>query len=104
MNTADLLDRLLADPDASGWHDNPEALQSVARDGMLTQQNLRRWASYRIADDSAQSPIDCPQLARLAGLSPDARALLPRAERVINFAALAAPKTFSQYNVASQFG
>ncbi len=80
-------------------------LQSLVRDGMLTQQNQRRWASYRIADDSPQlpedqtdgddsspqsspqldpdspqSPIDSPQLDRLAGLSPDTRALLPLAE------------------------
>ena len=39
-------------------------LQTLVRDGLLTQQNQRRWASYRVAEDF-------PQLDRLAGLSPE---------------------------------
>ena len=30
-------------------------LQNLVRDGLLTQQNQRRWASYRVAEDSPQS-------------------------------------------------
>jgi len=37
-------------------------LQTLVRDGLLTQQNQRRWASYRVAEDS-------PQFDRLAGLA-----------------------------------
>jgi ATP-dependent DNA helicase RecG len=69
-------------------------LQSLVRDGLLTQQNQRRWASYRVAEDSPQSGDDSPQLPpdspqfggdspqfdRLAGLSDEVRALLPVAE------------------------
>lgn len=80
MNAADfaaLLDCPRAESVESGCRKNAAVLQSLVRDGMLTQQNQRRWASYRIADDSPQSS---PQLDRLAGLSPDARALLPLAE------------------------
>jgi len=80
-------------------------LQSLVRDGLLTQQNQRRWASYRVAEDSPQSgedaphlpgdspqsspqlhsdspPLvgDSPQFNRLAGLSDEVRALLPVAE------------------------
>lgn len=29
-------------------------LQNLVRDGLLTQQNQRRWASYRVAEDSPQ--------------------------------------------------
>ncbi len=36
-------------------------LQSLVRDGLLTQQNQRRWASYRVAEDSPQSGEDSPQ-------------------------------------------
>jgi hypothetical protein len=36
-------------------------LQTLARDGLLTQQNQRRWASYRVAEDSPQSEDDSPQ-------------------------------------------
>lgn len=68
------------------------------RDGLLTQQNQRRWASYRVAGDSPQladdsphwegnspqsSPQlgpDSPQLNRLAGLSAEIQGLLPLAE------------------------
>ncbi len=57
------------------------------RDGLLTQQNQRRWASYRVAEDSPQSEVDSPQLVgdspqldRLAGLSAAIRLLLPLAE------------------------
>lgn len=48
-------------------------LQSLVRHGLLTQQNQRRWASYRVAGDS-------PQFDRLAGLSAEVLALLPLAE------------------------
>jgi ATP-dependent DNA helicase RecG len=53
--------------------DITSVLQSLVRDGLLTQQNQRRWASYRVAEDS-------PQLDRLAGLSADIQGLLPLAE------------------------
>lgn len=33
-------------------------LQTLVRDGLLTQQNQRRWASYRVAEDSPQSATD----------------------------------------------
>lgn len=73
-------------------------LQSLVRDGLLTQQNQRRWASYRVAEDSPQSVGDSPHLAgdspqsspqsmpdspqlnRLAELSPEVLGLLPIAE------------------------
>lgn len=80
-------------------------LQTLVRDGLLTQQNQRRWASYRVAEDSPQSGDDSPHLAvnspqsspqlqpdspqlggdspqfdRLAGLPDEVRALLPVAE------------------------
>ncbi len=69
-------------------------LQALVRDGLLTQQNQRRWASYRVAGDSPQLggdspqlPSDSPQLGgdspqfdRLAGLSGEVLALLPLAE------------------------
>lgn len=80
-------------------------LQTLVRDGLLTQQNQRRWASYRVAGDSPQlvgdsrhlegnspqsspqlpldSPQfdgDSPQFDRLAGLSAEVLALLPMAE------------------------
>ena len=35
-------------------------LQSLVRDGLLTQQNQRRWASYRVAEDSPQWAGDSP--------------------------------------------
>ena len=38
-------------------------LQNLVRDGLLTQQNQRRWASYRVAEDSPQSEDDSPHLA-----------------------------------------
>ncbi|MDO9158143.1 MAG: hypothetical protein Q7U45_01695, partial [Burkholderiaceae bacterium] len=38
-------------------------LQSLVRDGLLTQQNQRRWASYRVAEDSPQSVDDSPHSA-----------------------------------------
>ena len=37
-------------------------LQTLVRDGLLTQQNQRHWASYRVAEDSPQSVADSPQL------------------------------------------
>ena len=37
-------------------------LQSLVRDGLLTQQNQRRWASYRVAENSPQSGADSPHL------------------------------------------
>ena len=73
-------------------------LQTLVRDGLLTQQNQRRWASYRVAEDSPQSRDDSPhleddspqsspqsggdspQLDRLAGLSPEILEMLPLAE------------------------
>lgn len=80
-------------------------LQALVRDGLLTQQNQRRWASYRVAGDSpqqertaiedeAESPQYSPQFtpdspqfrgssrhsSRLARLGADAVALLPLAE------------------------
>jgi ATP-dependent DNA helicase RecG len=73
-------------------------LQTLVRDGLLTQQNQRRWASYRVAEDSPQSgddsdqsspqlvgdspqlPPNSPQLDRLAGLSVAIQGLLPLAE------------------------
>lgn len=80
-------------------------LQNLVRDGLLTQQNQRRWASYRVAEDSPQSNDDfahlkgnspqsspqlegnspqlqpySPQLDRLAALSPEMLDLLPLAE------------------------
>lgn len=62
-------------------------LQTLVCDGLLTQQNQRRWASYRVAEDSPQSSDDSPhlqgdspQLDRLAGLSVEIQGLLPLAE------------------------
>jgi len=70
-------------------------LQNLVRDGLLTQQNQRRWASYRVAEDSPQSGDDSPHLEvdspqcspqlpsnspRLAGLSPEIQGLLQIAE------------------------
>ena len=55
-------------------------LQSLVRDGLLTQQNQRRWASYRVAEDSPHLVGDSPQLNRLAGLSPEVQGLLPLAD------------------------
>ena len=80
-------------------------LQTLVRDGLLTQQNQRRWASYRVAEDSPQSGDDSthwagnspqsspkllpdspqlggdsPQRDRFSGLSHEVRALLPLAE------------------------
>ncbi len=80
-------------------------LQALVRDGLLTQQNQRRWASYRVTGDSPQPegsapdweadspqsspqfPPDSPQSARsspqssrLARLPADVAALLPLAE------------------------
>ena len=43
--------------------DITSVLQSLVRDGLLTQQNQRRWASYRVAEDSPQSDGDSPHLA-----------------------------------------
>ena len=37
-------------------------LQTLVRDGLLTQQNQRRWASYRLAGDFPQLGEDSPQL------------------------------------------
>jgi ATP-dependent DNA helicase RecG len=42
--------------------DITSVLQSLVRDGLLTQQNQRRWASYRVAEDSPQSGGDSPHL------------------------------------------
>ena len=81
------------------------ALQNLVRDGLLTQQNQRRWASDRVAENSPQSNDDfahlkgnspqsspqlegdspqlqpySPQSDRLAALSPEMLDLLPLAE------------------------
>ena len=49
-------------------------LQTLVRDGLLTQQNQRRWASYRVAGDSPQLGEDSPHLEgdspQLTGDSP----------------------------------
>ena len=37
-------------------------LQTLVRDGLLTQQNQRRWARYRLAESSPQSGADSPHL------------------------------------------
>ena len=62
-------------------------LQNLVRDGLLTQQSQRGWASYRVAEDSPQFvgdspqlPPNSPQLDRLAGLSSEILGLLPLAE------------------------
>ena len=55
--------------------DITSVLQSLVRDGLLTQQNQRRWGG-----DSPQFPPNSPQLDRLAGLSPEIQGLLPIAE------------------------
>ena len=80
-------------------------LQNLVRDGLLTQQNQRRWASYRVAEDSPHSGDDSPQsspqwvgdspqlasdspqligdspqLERLAALAVEIQGLLPLAE------------------------
>ena len=36
-------------------------LQSLVRDGLLTQQNQRRWASYRVAGDFPHNGVDSPR-------------------------------------------
>ena len=35
-------------------------LQTLVRDGLLTQQNQRRWASYRVAEDSPNQKVTPP--------------------------------------------
>lgn len=58
-------------------------LQTLVRDGLLTQQNQRRWASYRVAEDSSQSDADSPHLSsELLSLAESARlkGKLPAAE------------------------
>lgn len=67
-------------------------LQALVRDGLLEQQNQRRWANYRLAGDSPQSVMNSPQeeanSPRSVGDSPQTaapvpghlRELLPRAE------------------------
>lgn len=59
----------------------------LVRGSLLTQQNQRRWASYRVAEDSPQLggdspqwPPNSPQLDRLVGLSSEIQGLLPLAE------------------------
>jgi hypothetical protein len=42
--------------------DITSVLQSLVRDGLLTRQNQRRWASYRVAEDSPQSSDDSSHL------------------------------------------
>ena len=62
-------------------------LQTLVRDGLLTQQNQRRWATYWVAEDSPQWVGDSPQLQpnspqldRLPGLPAAIRLLLPLTE------------------------
>ncbi|WP_233252159.1 hypothetical protein [Limnohabitans sp. 2KL-17] len=50
-------------------------LQTLVRDGLLTQQNQRRWASYRVAGDSPQSSPQLPGDSRHLG--GDSRHLSP---------------------------
>jgi ATP-dependent DNA helicase RecG len=82
------------------FKDITAVLQTLVRDGLLTQQNQRRWASYRVAEDSPQSSDDSPhlqgdspqsspqllpnspQLDRLAGFSSEILNLLPVSEPV----------------------
>lgn len=49
-------------------------LQTLVRDGLLTQQNQRRWASYRVAGDSPQLGEDS---RHLEGDSPQSSPQLP---------------------------
>ena len=49
-------------------------LQGLVRDGLLTQQNQRRWASYRVAEDSPPYDGNSPQWA---GDSPQSSPHLP---------------------------
>jgi len=42
--------------------DITDVLQALVRDGLLTQQNQRRWASYRVAGDSRQLAEDSRHL------------------------------------------
>ncbi len=51
--------------EVTGEHakDITSVLQSLVRDGLLTQQNQRRWASYRVTEDSPQSAEDSPHSA-----------------------------------------
>ena len=48
--------------------DITSVLQSLVRDGLLTQQNQRRWASYRVAEDSPPIRRRLPSFNR--GLPP----------------------------------
>jgi ATP-dependent DNA helicase RecG len=65
--------------------DITSVLQNLVRDGLLTQQNQRRWASYRVAEDSPQSgddslhlEVDSPQSSpQLGGDSPHLPASSP---------------------------
>lgn len=41
--------------------DITDVLRALMRDGLLTQQNQRRWASYRVAEEHPQSSDDSPQ-------------------------------------------
>ncbi|PUE06864.1 hypothetical protein B9Z51_13110 [Limnohabitans sp. T6-5] len=53
-------------------------LQTLVRDGLLTQQNQRRWASYRVAGDSPQSGEDSRHLSEDSRhLDEDSRHLSP---------------------------
>jgi hypothetical protein len=49
-------------------------LQTLVRNGLLSPQNLRRWAGYRVPGNSPQLQPDSPQLAKdsrhLSGNSP----------------------------------
>lgn len=65
-------------------------LQNLVRDGLLTQQNQRRWASYRVAGSSPQSDDYFPHLAgnfpqsspQLEGHSPQLQPYSPQSDRL----------------------
>lgn len=59
--------------EVTGEHatDITTVLQTLVRDGLLTQQNQKRWASYRVVGDSPQSASESSQgFPRLDGNSP----------------------------------
>ncbi len=58
-------------------------LQTLVRDGLLTQQNQRRWASYRVAGDSPQFDENSRHLVGDSPhLSPELPSLTESARRI----------------------
>jgi len=58
-------------------------LQTLVRDGLLTQQNQRRWASYRVAGDSPQLDENSRHLVGDSPhLSPELPSLTESARRI----------------------